>query len=70
MQATDFKQLINKGNRVLHTKRVVHQFHDVKQLKDNLPDGHVIIQMDFAENYSCRSFEKVLRHKVHTVTQI
>lgn len=42
-----------------HTERVTNQFREVKYLKENLPNGHVIVQMDFAENYTCRSFEEV-----------
>jgi hypothetical protein len=42
-----------------HTERIANQFREVKNLKENLPNGHVIVQMDFAENYTCRSFEEV-----------
>ena len=42
-----------------HTECVANQFREVKNLKENLPNGHVIVQMDFTENYTCRSFEEV-----------
>ncbi len=36
-----------------HAARVKTQYIELKKLKDNLPADHIIIQMDFAENYSC-----------------
>jgi hypothetical protein len=32
-----------------HTEHVANQFREVKNLKENLPNGHVIVQMDFTD---------------------
>ena len=42
-----------------HVERVSTQYSQIRTLKEKLPDHHMIIQMDFAENYSCRSLEEV-----------
>ncbi|XP_066014894.1 uncharacterized protein [Pocillopora verrucosa] len=34
-------------------------YGQLKELKSNLPEGHMIVQMDFAENYTCQSVEEV-----------
>ena len=43
---TDFRAQVN---------RVKKQYHELRTLKQNLPDSSVIMQMDFRENFSCRS---------------
>ena len=57
----EFKEMFLKDVQDFkeHTQRVSNQFHEVKRLKENLPNGLIIMQMDFAENYTCRSFEEV-----------
>ena len=42
-----------------HVNRVYTQFKQQKFLKENLPDNHVYIHMDFAEDYRCRSQEEI-----------
>ena len=42
-----------------HVSRVINQYDQIHTLKGNLPQHHVLIQMDFAENYSCKSLEEV-----------
>ena len=42
-----------------HAERVKVHYHQIKELKQNLPEGHMIVQMDFAENYACQSVEEV-----------
>lgn len=42
-----------------HVARVRLQYEALHNLKDNLPEGHAIIQMDFAENFTCSSAEEV-----------
>ena len=42
-----------------HAERVKVQYGQLKALKSDLPQGHMIVQMDFAENYSCQSVEEV-----------
>ena len=42
-----------------HCTRAENQYREMRNLKMNLPLGHIIVQMDFAENFSCRTFEDV-----------
>ena len=42
-----------------HAKRVQIQYEQLKMLKENLADDEAIVQMDFAENYTCQSLEEV-----------
>ena len=49
-QMIDFKE---------HVERVHTQYEQLKILKHELPEHHMIVQIDFAENYSCRSHEEV-----------
>lgn len=49
-QLDDFKE---------HVERVHVQYEQIKVLKQTIPEHHFIIQLDFAENYTCRSHEEV-----------
>ena len=42
-----------------HVHRIKVQNGELKKLKEDLPENHVIIQMDFAENYNCSTSENV-----------
>ena len=42
-----------------HVERVRTQYKELRQLKENLPEHEIILQMDFAENFSCRSLDEV-----------
>ena len=42
-----------------HASRVSEQYGQLKKLKENLPAGEAIAQMDFAENYLCQSCDEV-----------
>ena len=42
-----------------HVDRVHCQYKYVRNLKENLPPDHVIVQMNFSENYNCVSAEEV-----------
>ena len=42
-----------------HIKRVQEQYRQIRTLKENLPENEIVLQMDFAENYSCRSLDEV-----------
>lgn len=42
-----------------HVERVQIQYDQLKALKDRLPQNHAIVQMDFAENYTCQASEEV-----------
>jgi CDP-diacylglycerol pyrophosphatase len=38
---------------------ISHVDDQIRTLKDKLPPHNVIVQMDFAENYSCKSLEEI-----------
>ncbi|MES9879799.1 MAG: hypothetical protein ABW185_02860 [Sedimenticola sp.] len=42
-----------------HVERVKIQYGQMKKLREDLPDGHVMIWMDFAENFTCTALEEV-----------
>ena len=42
-----------------HVNRIKNQYTQLRQLKDNLPDDDIIMQMGFAEDYRCRSQQEV-----------
>ena len=42
-----------------HVYRVGKQYQEIKCLKEKLPQHHFIVQMDFAENYACKSNEEI-----------
>ena len=42
-----------------HARRVRVQYEQLKSLKENLEVNEAIVQMDFAENYSCQTIEEV-----------
>ena len=42
-----------------HVERVREQYHQVRELKENLPENEIMLQMDFAEKFSCRSLNEV-----------
>ena len=37
-----------------HISRIPAQLREQKNLKENLPPNHVLIHMDFVEDYRCR----------------
>lgn len=42
-----------------HVTRVSAQYEQIRVLKEKLPKHEMIVQLDFAENYSCKSLEEV-----------
>lgn len=42
-----------------HGKRVNTQYAEVRNLRENLKAGEVLLRMDFAENLNCSSVEEV-----------
>lgn len=42
-----------------HVSRVSHQYQALSKIKENLPAGHVILHMDFAENFTCQSLDEI-----------
>ena len=42
-----------------HVYRVRRQYEECLNIKQNLPKDEVIIQMDFAENYSCKGVDEI-----------
>ena len=53
----DFKKEVNEFKD--HVQRVKRQYKELRNLKQNLPQSEVIVQMDFAENFACRSLEEI-----------
>lgn len=53
--AAEFREYMLKQNELFfqHVDHVSTQYKALTDLKNNLPDGHVIVQMDFAENFTC-----------------
>ncbi|CAC5402742.1 unnamed protein product [Mytilus coruscus] len=42
-----------------HVDRVKAQYTAVRDMKKQLPNNHALVQMDFAENYSCQTLEEI-----------
>ena len=42
-----------------HVERVKVQYGHMRVLRENLDDGHVMVRMDFAENFTCTAIEEV-----------
>lgn len=42
-----------------HIARVADQYKSLHELKLNLPEDHIIIQMDFAENFLCQTNDEI-----------
>ena len=42
-----------------HVKRLNTQYNQIRHLKENLPAQNMILQMNFSENYSCKSLDEV-----------
>ena len=42
-----------------HVYRVWHQYEESVKIKQNLPKNEIIVQMDFAENYSCKGGDDI-----------
>lgn len=49
---------LHQGFRV-HVERLRNQFRAIKNLKENIGVGHTVVHMDFAENYSCKSYHAI-----------
>lgn len=61
LQKNEFVSILHKqtADFIEHCDRVKAQYKALNNLKDNLPDKHVIVQMDFAENFTCSSADEV-----------
>lgn len=44
---------------IQHTERISAQYTALNDLKTNLPQGHAIVQMDFAENFQCQTMDEI-----------
>jgi hypothetical protein len=42
-----------------HANRIKAQYKAISDLKKQLPENHVIVQMDFSENYSCVAADEI-----------
>ena len=58
----DFKQTVKDQFEqfIEHVDRVKVQYSAIRTMKETLPKSHAIIQMDFAENYTCQTREDVM----------
>lgn len=59
--AAEFREYMLKQNELFfqHVDHVSTQYKALTDLKNNLPDGHVIVQMDFAENFTCQTLDEI-----------
>lgn len=59
--ASTFRENLKKQMKDFtdHVNRVKEQYSQVRDLKANLPNDEMILQMDFAENFSCRSLNEI-----------
>ena len=57
----DFVQLMTETFHSFkgHIDRVKEQYGAVKTMKEKLPANHVMVQMDFSENYTCSTLEEI-----------
>ena len=57
-----FKQTVKQQFEqfIDHVDRVKVQYSAIRTMKETLPNTHAIIQMDFAENYTCQTREDVM----------
>ena len=56
--------LVNKTNKALdtmlaHTYRIHHQYKTIKSLKDNLPEDHCIMHVNYSEHWSCKYSKEI-----------
>ena len=60
-QKDDFIKLFMKSydNFKQHVHRVQVQYSEIRRLRETMPEDHVLIWMDFAENYNCCHLEEV-----------
>ena len=42
-----------------HVNRMLQQYDAVRYTKEHLPNNEILVQMDFAENYSCRNADEI-----------
>lgn len=56
----DFKEMFKRefAEFEAHVKRVQHQFKEMSELRKDLPEGHALVWMDYAENFTCSSVEQ------------
>ena len=57
----EFIETMNKDYMAFqdHVSRLRQQYKALRDLKNGLPQHHVIVQMDFAENYACQNVEEI-----------
>ena len=60
MSINDFIDHLEKQTKDFeeHVDRMKTQYEQIRYLKQNLPNHELIIHMDFAENYSCKSVDE------------
>lgn len=57
----DFINLMTKeySEILKHTERIALQYTAISDLKNYLPVGHAVVQMDFAENFQCQTMDEI-----------
>jgi hypothetical protein len=60
MNITDYQNMFQEKFKEFstHCHRVQHQFQEMRKLRKDLPTGHALGWMDFAENFNCTSVEQ------------
>ncbi|CAC5390838.1 unnamed protein product [Mytilus coruscus] len=61
LEANEFKKELVKCADIFrqHVEMVTNQYEELRKLKENLPNGHVLAQLDFAEDYTCTTYDEV-----------
>ena len=60
-ESTQFKEDMKMQTKAFteHVDRVGEQYSQIQKLKENIQENEVIVQIDFAENFSCRSLDEI-----------
>ena len=62
VQTSDFVEKFAKDvfeSILKHVERVKNQYTQMKILRGDLEDGHILFWMDYAENFTCVSLDEV-----------
>ena len=61
VNAKEFKEKVMSQYEkfICHCERIRVQFQGLKDLKANLPENHVLVQMDFAENFTAHCADEI-----------
>lgn len=61
MKSVDFSKIWEKEENEFkeHVFKIKTQYSQLRQLKENLPEKEILLHMDFAENYSCKTADEI-----------